>query len=110
MYVAVKGGEQAIENSQALLADRRRGDRSIPELTIAQIREQMPLAVDRVMTEGSLHDRDLAARFWGPALITPTVCSTSRWPPATSVRSRSLPSMRSTHECRGSRKFLTTKD
>ena len=61
MYVAVKGGEQAIENSQALLADRRRGDRSLPELTIAQIREQMPLAVDRVMTEGSLHDRDLAA-------------------------------------------------
>jgi alpha-D-ribose 1-methylphosphonate 5-triphosphate synthase subunit PhnI len=61
MYVAVKGGEKAIENSQTLLADRRRGDRSIPELTIDQIREQMPLAIDRVMTEGSLYSPDLAA-------------------------------------------------
>jgi len=61
MYVAVKGGEKAIENSQKLLGDRRRGDRRVPELTLDQIREQMPLAVDRVMTEGSLYDRDLAA-------------------------------------------------
>src|SRR3546814_15646999 len=28
---------------------------------MAQIKEQMQLAVDRVMTEGSLYDRDLAA-------------------------------------------------
>jgi alpha-D-ribose 1-methylphosphonate 5-triphosphate synthase subunit PhnI len=33
----------------------------VPELTIAQIREQMRLAVARVMTEGSLYDLDLAA-------------------------------------------------
>ncbi len=27
MYVAVKGGERAIRNAHALLADKRRGDR-----------------------------------------------------------------------------------
>jgi len=61
MYVAVKGGEKAIENAHGLLAEERRGDTSIPELTISQIKTQMTLAVDRVMTEGSLYDRDLAA-------------------------------------------------
>lgn len=61
MYVAVKGGEKAIEQSYAALARMRRGDTAIPELSIAQIREQMPLAVARVMSEGSLYDRDLAA-------------------------------------------------
>src|SRR5215469_9900341 len=61
MYVAVKGGERAIENAHALLADVRRGDRSIPELTLDQIEQQLALAVDRVMGEGSLYDRELAA-------------------------------------------------
>ncbi len=61
MYVAVKGGEQAIENAHALLAEDRRGDQAVPELGIDQIKQQMTLAVDRVMTEGSLYDRDLAA-------------------------------------------------
>ncbi len=61
MYVAVKGGERAIENSLALLATQRRGDPQVPELTLQQIREQMRLAVDRVMTEGSVYDEDLAA-------------------------------------------------
>lgn len=61
MYVAVKGGEQAIENSIRLLAERRRGDAAVPELTPAQIREQLRLALDRVMAEGSLYDPDLAA-------------------------------------------------
>ncbi|HEY9081680.1 carbon-phosphorus lyase complex subunit PhnI [Magnetovibrio sp.] len=61
MYVAVKGGEKAIENAHALLAEERRGDTGVPELSIAQIKAQMTLAVDRVMTEGSLYDRDLAA-------------------------------------------------
>jgi alpha-D-ribose 1-methylphosphonate 5-triphosphate synthase subunit PhnI len=61
MYVAVKGGEAAIDNAHALLADARRGDRGVPDLTIAQIVEQLALAVDRVMTEGSLYDRELAA-------------------------------------------------
>lgn len=61
MYVAVKGGERAIAASWAALARERRGDPRIPALTLAQIREQLGLAVDRVMTEGSLYDPELAA-------------------------------------------------
>ncbi|MEM7470486.1 MAG: carbon-phosphorus lyase complex subunit PhnI [Pseudomonadota bacterium] len=61
MYVAVKGGERAIENAHAWLAEERRGDTDIAELSVAQIREQLSLAVNRVMAEGSLYDPDLAA-------------------------------------------------
>jgi alpha-D-ribose 1-methylphosphonate 5-triphosphate synthase subunit PhnI len=61
MYVAVKGGEQAIAGSHALLEAQRRGDVTVPELSLAQIKQQLRLAVDRVMTEGSLYDPDLAA-------------------------------------------------
>ncbi len=61
MYVAVKGGEAAIDNAHRLLADRRRGDRSVPALTLDQIAGQLALGVDRVMGEGSLYDRRLAA-------------------------------------------------
>ena len=61
MYVAVKGGERAIENAHTLLAEARRGDPAVPELGVDQIREQMALAVNRVMAEGSLYDPDLAA-------------------------------------------------
>ncbi|WP_375459521.1 carbon-phosphorus lyase complex subunit PhnI [uncultured Enterovirga sp.] len=61
MYVAVKGGEAAIDNAHRLLAHERRGDTAVPDLTVTQIDEQLALAVDRVMTEGSLYDRGLAA-------------------------------------------------
>ena len=61
MYVAAKGGEKAIENAHRLLAHERRGDPSVPELSLHQITEQLSLAVDRVMCEGSLYDRELAA-------------------------------------------------
>jgi alpha-D-ribose 1-methylphosphonate 5-triphosphate synthase subunit PhnI len=61
MYVAVKGGEQAILGSYALLNEHRRGDPAVPELSLAQIKQQLRLAVDRVMTEGSVYDPDLAA-------------------------------------------------
>ncbi|MCE8524858.1 carbon-phosphorus lyase complex subunit PhnI [Ruegeria pomeroyi] len=61
MYVAVKGGERAIENAHAWLAEERRGDPEVAELSLAQIREQLSLAVNRVMAEGSLYDPDLAA-------------------------------------------------
>ena len=61
MYVAVKGGERAIQNAHAWLAEERRGDKTIAELNIAKIREQLSIAVNRVMAEGSLHDPDLAA-------------------------------------------------
>lgn len=61
MYVAVKGGESAIRNSQQLLAEERRGDKNVAELNLDQIQNQLSLAVDRVMAEGSLYDRELAA-------------------------------------------------
>lgn len=61
MYVAVKGGERAIANAHRLLAEERRGDPSVPELSLDQIDQQLALAVDRVMIEGSLYDRELAA-------------------------------------------------
>jgi alpha-D-ribose 1-methylphosphonate 5-triphosphate synthase subunit PhnI len=61
MYVAVKGGERAIDAAHRLLAEERRGDPSVPSLTLQQISEQLTLAVDRVMTEGSLYDQEWAA-------------------------------------------------
>ncbi len=61
MYVAVKGGEAAILATHDLVAEARRGDPAVPEISVAQIREQQALACARVMNEGSLYDRDLAA-------------------------------------------------
>ena len=61
MYVASKGGEKAIAAAHKLLGEKRRGDPSAPALTLAQITEQLTLAVGRVMAEGSLYDPDLAA-------------------------------------------------
>jgi alpha-D-ribose 1-methylphosphonate 5-triphosphate synthase subunit PhnI len=61
MYVAVKGGENAILNSYLLLAAQRRGDSRLPELSVLQIQQQLKLAVDRVMNEGSVYDPELAA-------------------------------------------------
>lgn len=61
MYVAVKGGEAAILATHDLVAEARRGDPAVPELSTDQIREQMGLAIARVMNEGSLYDPDLAA-------------------------------------------------
>ena len=60
-YVAVKGGERAIDAAHAWRAAARRGDPAIPALTAAQIAEQFGRAVDRVMAEGSLYDRELGA-------------------------------------------------
>ena len=69
MYVAVKGGEKAIDNAHSLLAGQRRGDPEVPEIGVAQIQEQLRLGVDRVMAEGSLYDPELAAlavkQAWG---------------------------------------------
>ena len=61
MYVAVKGGERAIDNAHAWLAAERRGDPAVPELGTEQVAEQLTLAVDRVMAEGSCYDPALAA-------------------------------------------------
>lgn len=61
MYVAVKGGEKAIEAAHQLQEQLRRGDDSVPTLGIQQIEQQLGLAVDRVMTEGGIYDPELAA-------------------------------------------------
>ena len=61
MYVAVKGGERAIQNAHRWLDEERRGDPAVVEIEAAQLREQLALGCDRVMNEGSLYDPDLAA-------------------------------------------------
>jgi alpha-D-ribose 1-methylphosphonate 5-triphosphate synthase subunit PhnI len=61
MYVAVKGGEKAIAAAHTLQELNRRGEQSLAELSVAQIEQQLGLAVDRVMTEGGIADRELAA-------------------------------------------------
>ena len=61
MYVAVKGGERAIDAAHDWLDRAHRGPEGQPALDTAQIRDQMGLAVARVMAEGSLYDPDLAA-------------------------------------------------
>jgi alpha-D-ribose 1-methylphosphonate 5-triphosphate synthase subunit PhnI len=62
MYVAVKGGEQAIANAHALLAKQGRGDTRVPRLSGAAVAGQLGVLVSRVMSEGSLYDPELAAR------------------------------------------------
>lgn len=60
-YVAVKGGERAIDAAHDWLARTRRGAVAVPEVTTEQIAEQLGRSVDRVMAEGSCYDRGLAA-------------------------------------------------
>ncbi len=60
-YVAVKGGERAIDHAHAWLAEARRGDPAVPDIGADQIEQQLGRAVDRAMAEGSLYDRELAA-------------------------------------------------
>ena len=62
MYVAVKGGERAIDAAHAWLAAERRGDPALPLVTPDQVAAQLGRAVDRVMAEGSCYDPALAAR------------------------------------------------
>ena len=61
MYVAVKGGENAVRHSRRLVAEARRGDHALAEIQVKQIMNQMALAVDRVMAEGALYDPLAAA-------------------------------------------------
>jgi len=59
-YVAVKGGIEAIENACRMFAfERIKGDSS--PLDVKQVKDQLYLAVDRVMGEGGLYAPDLAA-------------------------------------------------
>jgi alpha-D-ribose 1-methylphosphonate 5-triphosphate synthase subunit PhnI len=59
-YVAVKGGQDAIENANKLVDYFRWKGRTEP-IRIDQARTQMRLAVDRAMGEGSLYAPELAA-------------------------------------------------
>ena len=55
-YVAVKGGEQAIQNAEALLQSQRRGNPAIPELTLDQIEQQLTLESAIQIQASSSHD------------------------------------------------------
>ena len=68
MYVAVKGGENAIDKAHDFLAEKRRGNTNLEEISVHQVSEQLSLAVDRVMTEGSLYDKELAALAFKQAM------------------------------------------
>lgn len=59
-YVAVRGGQRAIDEAERLMKYYRLKNGSLP-ISVQQIRDQMRLAVDRVMSEGSLYAPDLAA-------------------------------------------------
>ncbi len=59
-YVAVKGGTDAIHNSQELVEFYRLKDATTP-LDIKQIRSQLRLAVDKVIGEGGLYAPEYAA-------------------------------------------------
>ena len=72
MYVAVKGGERAIEAAHRLLAEDRRGDPDVPpissvaegEMTPRYIRRAEPLAVE-------LDEFAHAVRDGGPPPVDP---------------------------------------
>ena len=57
-YVATRGGERAIEQSERLY---RAEMGTIDMERVADVRESLPYLIDRVMGEASLYDRDLAA-------------------------------------------------
>ncbi|MEO1362417.1 MAG: carbon-phosphorus lyase complex subunit PhnI [Pseudomonadota bacterium] len=57
-YVATRGGEQAIEQSERLF---REAMGPFDQTRVAEIRKSMPYLIDRVMGEASLYDEDLAA-------------------------------------------------
>jgi len=59
-YVAVSGGTEAILNAEKLVDYFRLKGKSEP-LVVEQIRDQMRLAVDKVMGEGSLYAPNIAA-------------------------------------------------
>jgi alpha-D-ribose 1-methylphosphonate 5-triphosphate synthase subunit PhnI len=57
-YVATRGGERAIEQSELLY---RAALGPITPERVAEVRDALPLLVDRVMGEASLYDPDMAA-------------------------------------------------
>ena len=59
-YIAVKGGREAIENAFNFFRYNQVKGESSP-IEIAQIRDQLHLAIDRIVSEGSLYAPNLAA-------------------------------------------------
>ncbi len=59
-YVSFRGGEQAIREAERLSRESRLPENS-PFLEVTQVEEQLGAAVDQVMGEGGLYDRQLAA-------------------------------------------------
>jgi len=59
-YVAVKGGQKAIQNSINLMEYNRKKGSSVL-LETEQIKDQLFFLIDRIMCEGSLYAPDLAA-------------------------------------------------
>ncbi|MYM57198.1 carbon-phosphorus lyase complex subunit PhnI [Thalassovita mangrovi] len=57
-YVATRGGDRAIEQSERLFRDAM-GD--ITPARVAEVKQALPYLIDRVMGEASLYDEDLAA-------------------------------------------------
>ena len=57
-YVATRGGERAIEQSQRLF---RAEMGAITPDRVAEVRRALPYLIDRIMGEASLYDEDLAA-------------------------------------------------
>ncbi|MGJ8527756.1 carbon-phosphorus lyase complex subunit PhnI [Maritalea sp.] len=57
-YVATRGGEHAIEQSERMFREEL-GDITLEK--VANVRDTLPYLVDRVMGEASLYDRDIAA-------------------------------------------------
>jgi len=57
-YVATRGGERAIEQSQRLFREEMG---AITPERVAEVRDAMPYLIDRVMGEASLYDEDIAA-------------------------------------------------
>jgi alpha-D-ribose 1-methylphosphonate 5-triphosphate synthase subunit PhnI len=59
-YVGVKGGKDAITNSESLVEYYRCRSGGTP-IEVEQIQNQMRLLVDKVISEGSLYSREIAA-------------------------------------------------
>lgn len=59
-YVAIKGGEDAIENAERLVEFERLRSGAEP-ITVTQVQHQFRAAVDRIMGEGSLYAPEHAA-------------------------------------------------
>ena len=57
-YVAVKGGRKAIEQSLRLLKEFRECEE---DLSVSSIKENMPLLIDKIMSEAGFYSEEYAA-------------------------------------------------